>query len=113
MSKTSLDFGFFCDVNQNLKARGFLANLLGTRSFRNLLSGFKRSWFVICDWWISIRFVCVRCSAFELQSSRVFEKRTKFSLLCALSVGRICALMFCCVMKTFHVLALKVFLLYY
>ena len=61
MLKTSLDFGFFCDVNQNLKTRGFLANFLGNRSFRNLLSGFKRSWFVICDWWILIRFVCVRC----------------------------------------------------
>ena len=22
------------------------------------LNGFKRSWFVICDWLISIRFVC-------------------------------------------------------
>ena len=38
VSKTSLDFGFFCDVNQNLKARGFLANLSGNRS---LLSGSK------------------------------------------------------------------------
>ena len=32
MSKTSLDFGFFCDANQNLKARHFLADLLGNRS---------------------------------------------------------------------------------
>jgi len=32
MSKTTLDFGFFCDVNQNLKARHFLADLLGNRS---------------------------------------------------------------------------------
>ena len=29
MSKTSLDFGLFCDVNQNLKARRFLADHLG------------------------------------------------------------------------------------
>ena len=32
MSKTSLDFGFFCDVSQNLKAWHFLADLLGNRS---------------------------------------------------------------------------------
>ena len=32
MSKMSLDFGFFCDVSQNLKARHFLADLLGNRS---------------------------------------------------------------------------------
>ena len=49
-------FGFCCDVNQNLKAWGFLANLLGNRS---LLSGLKRSWFVSCYCWISIHFVCL------------------------------------------------------
>ena len=27
-------------------------------------SGFKRSWFVICDWWISIRYVCFFVSGF-------------------------------------------------
>ena len=27
-------------------------------------NGFKRSWFVICDWWISIRFVCLCVSRF-------------------------------------------------
>ena len=32
-----------------------LTNLLGTKLYYN---GFKRSWFVICNWWISIRFVC-------------------------------------------------------
>ena len=91
VSKTSLDFGFFCDVNQNLKARGFLANLSGNRS---LLSGFKRSWFVICYW----GFRSVLCVFVGLQSSHVFEKRSKFSLLCTLFIERICALMFCCVM---------------
>ena len=25
---------------------------------------FKRSWFLICDWWISIRFVCFCVSRF-------------------------------------------------
>ena len=28
MSKTSLDFGFFCDVSQNLEARGFYVRFL-------------------------------------------------------------------------------------
>ena len=32
MSKTSFDFGFFCDINQNLKDRCFLADLLGNKS---------------------------------------------------------------------------------
>ena len=32
MSETSLDFGFFYDINQNLKARYFLTYLLGNRS---------------------------------------------------------------------------------
>ena len=32
ISKTSLDFGFFCDINQNLKARCFLMDLLGNRN---------------------------------------------------------------------------------
>ena len=27
-------------------------------------NGFKRSWFVICDWWIPIRFVCFCVSRF-------------------------------------------------
>ena len=35
------------------------ADLLGNRS---LLQQLKRSWFVICDWWISIHFVCFSVS---------------------------------------------------
>ena len=31
MSKMCLDFEVFCDVNQNLRARRFLADLLGNR----------------------------------------------------------------------------------
>ena len=31
ISKTSLDFRFFCEINQNLKARCFLTDLLGNR----------------------------------------------------------------------------------
>ena len=38
-----------------------LTDLLGNST---LLHGFKRSWFVICDWWISIRFVCFCVSRF-------------------------------------------------
>ena len=38
-----------------------LTDLLGNST---LLHGFKRSWFVICDWWISIRFVCFSVSRF-------------------------------------------------
>ena len=38
-----------------------LTDLLGNKT---LLHGFKRSWFVICDWWISIRFVCFSVSRF-------------------------------------------------
>ena len=36
-----------------------LAALLG-----NNFNGLKRSWFVICDWWVSIRFVCFCVSRF-------------------------------------------------
>ena len=38
-----------------------LTDLLGNST---LLHGFKMSWFVICDWWISIRFVCFPVSSF-------------------------------------------------
>ena len=49
------------------------------RKHKFFFNGFKRSWFVICDWWISIRFVtfCVLNivvkAAWELQRSRVCE----------------------------------------
>ena len=74
MPKTSLDFVFFHRQSQSEEAvlswlpftclqsqaafycfRCFiLANLLGN----------ERPWFVICDWWISIRFVCFCVSRF-------------------------------------------------
>ena len=38
-----------------------LTDLLGNKT---LLHGFKRSRFVICDWWISIHFVCFSVSRF-------------------------------------------------
>ena len=44
---------------------------------RHLVHEFKRSCFVICDCWILIRFGRVRLS-FELQKSRVFEKRSNY-----------------------------------
>ena len=55
ISKTSLDFRFFCDTNQNLKARCFLTDLLGNR---NLLQPVQK--IMVCDLWMSIHFVqCV------------------------------------------------------
>ena len=41
--------------------RSYGNQALGNKSFFNR---FKRSWFVICDWWISIRFVCFCVSRF-------------------------------------------------
>ena len=54
MSKTSLDFGFFCDVSQNLKAQHFLADLLGNRS---LLQEVQKVMVCDSDWRILICFV--------------------------------------------------------
>ena len=58
LPKTSLGFVFFYDVNQNLEKRRFLRFLALIYILANLL-GNKSSSFVICDWWISIRFVRV------------------------------------------------------
>ena len=41
-------FEFFAAIN----------HLSGRVRKQLYLNGFKRSWFVICDWWISIPFVC-------------------------------------------------------
>ena len=48
----SLDFGFFCDIDQNLKAQCFLMDLLGNRSL------FLQK-IMVCDLWMSIRFFVV------------------------------------------------------
>ena len=52
ISKTSLDFGFFCDIDQNLKARCLLTDLLGNR---NLLQPVQK--IMVCDLWMLIHFV--------------------------------------------------------
>ena len=39
-------------------------------------NGFKRSWFVICDWWISIRFVCF-CVSRLLAWDRSYDWRQR------------------------------------
>ena len=78
--KMSLNFGFFCDIDQNQKAQCFLADLLGNR---NLPQPVQK--IMVCDLWMSIHFV-------------------QF-------VGRICAMMFFCVMLSFHVLAFTFFCL--
>ena len=79
MSKTSLDFGFFCNVNQNLKAWCFLHLYSCVFPAVNHLSGpLRKQKFTPtgpkghCDWWILMRFVgfCVsRFVAFELHLS--------------------------------------------
>ena len=74
--KTFLDFGFFYNVNQNLKALCDHQSSQRTSWETEVYSNrFKRSWFVICDWCILICFVCFcvsRFVAFELRSLRVF-----------------------------------------
>ena len=37
------------------------------------MNRFKRSWFVFCDWWISIRFVCFCVTRFLLVIVIVIE----------------------------------------
>ena len=74
MSKTSLDFGFFCDINKNLKAQRLLSGPLRKQKLTSTGSKGYRL-FVTCDWWIWTCFVyfCVsRLLAFELQGSHVF-----------------------------------------
>ena len=53
--KSQLTIAFFAAVNH-------LNGPLRKQNFT--LMGFKRSRFVICDWWISIRFVCLCVSRF-------------------------------------------------
>ena len=62
-----LDFEFLCDVNQTVKVRCLLSRPLRKQVFTTV--GSKGHGFVICDWWISILFVCFcvsRLFAFEL-----------------------------------------------
>ena len=73
MSKTSLDFGLFCDVNQNLKARRFLADYLGNGILLHRVQNV-----MVCDLW-SVDFdpfcvfsVFVRVSVFSRFCSQVF-----------------------------------------
>ena len=54
-----------------------LTDLLGNTC---LLAKFKRSWFVICDWWISIRFVCFMLQGLLLCDHPVLgNNRLKFA----------------------------------
>ena len=53
--KTQPTFGYFAPVNHLNKP---------LRKQKLYLNGFKRSWFVICDWWIPIRLVCFCISRF-------------------------------------------------
>ena len=63
MPKASLGSVFFCDVNHNLKKWHFLRFLAFT--FQRTSQETKgRGLFVICDWWISIPFVCFCVSRF-------------------------------------------------
>ena len=76
MSKTSLDFGLFCDVNQNLKARRFLADHSGNGILPQRV---QNVWNVmVCDLW-SVDFepfcvfsVFVRVRVFSRFCSQVF-----------------------------------------
>ena len=73
MSKMSSDLGFFCDVNQNLKAQRFLSGPLRKQKFTS--TGSKGH---------GLRFVCFcvsRFVAFELQSSRYVLTLQFFYLL--------------------------------
>ena len=53
--KSQLRIVFFAAVNH-------LSGPL--RKQKLYFNGFKKSWFVICDWWIWIRFVCFCVSRF-------------------------------------------------
>ena len=73
MSKTSLDFGLFCDVNQNLKARHFLADYLGNGILLHRVQNV-----MVYDLWsvdfdlFSVFSVFVRGSVFSRFCSQVF-----------------------------------------
>ena len=71
MPKTSFDFVFLRRHSQSGEAA--LSSLCHLYILANLL-GNERPLFVICDWWIAIRFVCFKGRCF------VFEKHGKFNL---------------------------------
>ena len=67
--KLGLHFSQTCEIwssEPNRRLRFLLLSIILTDLLGNktLLHGLKRSWFVICDWWISIRFVCFGVSRF-------------------------------------------------
>ena len=82
MSETSLDFGFFCDVSQNLKARHFLADLLGNRS---LLQRVQKV--MVCD---------LRLVDFDLLCIVCQEDLCYDVLLCDVNFSRFSFHIFCC-----------------
>ena len=56
-------FSKTCDHSEAQKLLKFMFfhainHLSGPLRKQVFFSGFKKSWFVICGWWISIRFVC-------------------------------------------------------
>ena len=74
MPKTSLDFVFFYDVNQNLKKRPFVL-------FIHLGEPLRKQKVVVRDLWISIRFVCFcvsRLDALFLKSTVSFTLALRF-----------------------------------
>ena len=76
MPKTSLDFVFFYDVNQNLKKRPFVL-------FIHLGEPLRKQKVVVRDLWISIRFVCFcvsRLDALFLKSTVSFTLAVRFFL---------------------------------
>ena len=56
--KRQLTYAFFTTINHKSKRTSWETELY--------LNGFTRSWFVICDWWISILFVCFCVTRFLL-----------------------------------------------
>ena len=69
--KSQLTIAFFAAVN-------ILTDLLENKTL--LYNGFKRSRFVICDWWISIRFVCLCVSRF-VACDRNYETAAKNAIV--------------------------------
>ena len=91
MSKTSLDFWFLLRRQSKSEGLGLSSEPLRKQKFTQ-----RAQKVMVCE--LLLLDFDPFCVFVELQSSHVFEKRSKFSLLCALSIGRICALMFCRVM---------------
>ena len=98
MSKTSSDFGFFLRRYSKSEGSRLSSEPLRKQKFQKFTQRVQKV--MVCDLWlVDFDPFCV-CSL--LLNFRV-------RVLCALSVARIWALMFCCVIKTFHFLAPKVF----